>query len=125
MRRKNEDPKFRNPECGTRTRHHFAPHLSSNRQWTTYFRRQFYVPHPALVTPLNARLTRDDAVVIYLNGAEVWRDTNLTSGTITFTTPALVALSGADETNWLTKPSAPRPLSPAGTRSPPKSTTRA
>ncbi len=110
MRRKNEDSKFRNPECGTRTRHHFSPHLSSNRQWTTYFRRQFYVPDPALVAPLNARLTRDDAAVIYLNGTEVWRDTNITSGTITYTTPALVALSGADETNWLTKTLSPASL---------------
>jgi hypothetical protein len=77
--------------------------VASNRQWTTYFRRQFYVPNPANVTALNARLTRDDAAVIYLNGAEVWRDTNITSGIITNTTPALVALGGADETNWLTK----------------------
>lgn len=76
--------------------------VASNRQWTTYFRRQFYVPNPTNVTALNARLTRDDAAVIYLNGAEVWRDTNITSGTITSTTPALVALGGADETNWLT-----------------------
>ncbi len=64
--------------------------------------RQFYVPNPALVTALQARLTRDDAAIIYLNGAEVWRDTNLTSGTVTYTTPALVALGGTDETNWLT-----------------------
>ena len=62
------------------------------------------------MAPLNARLTRDDAAVIYLNGVEVWRDTNITSGTITYTTPALVALSGADETNWLTKTLSPATL---------------
>ena len=77
--------------------------VASNRQWTTYFRRQFYVPNPARVTVLDGRLTRDDAAIVYLNGAEVWRDTNLTSGPITYTTPALVALGGADETNWLTR----------------------
>jgi hypothetical protein len=51
---------------------------------------------------LKARLTRDDAAVIYLNGAEVWRDSNLASGLVTNATPALVALGGADETRWLT-----------------------
>ena len=67
------------------------------------------------MTSLAARLTRDDAAIIYLNGAEVWRDTTITSGTITNQTPALVALGGADETNWLTKslaPSNPSPTSP-------------
>ncbi len=75
--------------------------VASNRQWTTYFRHQFYIPDPALVTALAARLARDDAAVIYLNGAEVWRDTNMPAGTITNTTPALVALAGVNETNWL------------------------
>ena len=76
--------------------------VASNRQWTTYFRRPFFVPGPALVTNLAARTTRDDAALIYLNGTEIWRDTNITSSAITYTTPAAVALGGADETNWLT-----------------------
>jgi rhamnogalacturonan endolyase len=76
--------------------------VASNRQWTTYFRRPFHVPNPTNVTSLKARLTRDDAAVIYLNGAEVWRDSNLASGLVTNATPALVALGGADETRWLT-----------------------
>jgi rhamnogalacturonan endolyase len=76
--------------------------IASNRQWTTYFRRAFHVPDPAHVTALNARITRDDAAIIHLNGAEVWRDTNITSGMISNQTPALVALSGVDETNWVT-----------------------
>ena len=46
--------------------------------------------------------SRDDAAVIYINGTEVWRDMNITSGVITATTAARVALGGADETNWLT-----------------------
>ena len=75
--------------------------VASNRQWTTYFRRQFYIPNPNQIIALNARVTRDDAAVIYLNGAEVWRDPNITTGTITYTTPALTALGGADETDWL------------------------
>ena len=85
--------------------------ISSNRQWTTYFRRPFYVPDPALVSNLTARVTRDDAAIIYMNGAEVWRDTNITSGLITNQTPALSALSGTNETNWLVVDLAPSTLS--------------
>jgi hypothetical protein len=76
--------------------------VASNRQWTTYFRRPFYIPDPGLVTTLDARLTRDDAAVIYLNGAEVWRDTNMPPSVITNQTPALSSLGGTNETNWLT-----------------------
>jgi hypothetical protein len=75
--------------------------VASNRQWTTYFRRQFYVGDPNQIIALRARVTRDDAAVIYLNGAEVWRDPNIASGAITYATPALAALGGVDETNWL------------------------
>lgn len=78
-----------------------ATKIASNRQWTTYVRRPFYVPNPVNVTALTARLTRDDAAVIYLNGAEIWRDTNFAAGVITNQTPALVALGSPDETNWL------------------------
>jgi hypothetical protein len=73
--------------------------VSSNRQWTTYFRREFYVPNPALVTNLTARLTRDDGAVIYLNGAEVWRH-NMPTGLITNQTPAASTVSSPAETNW-------------------------
>jgi hypothetical protein len=84
--------------------------IASNRQWTTYFRRAFYIPNPAFIPTLNARLTRDDAAVIYLNGAEVWRDTNITTGVITNQTPTLSALGGTNETNWLTKTLSPTNL---------------
>ena len=84
--------------------------VASNRQWTTYFRRAFYVPDPALVTTLNARLTRDDGSVLYLNGAEIWRDPNMPAGLITNQTPALTAITGTDETNWLTMTLSPTNL---------------
>jgi hypothetical protein len=87
--------------------------VASNRQWTTYFRRQFYVGDPNQIIALRARVTRDDAAVIYLNGAEVWRDPNIASGPITYATPALTALGGADETNWLSMALDPSRLIPA------------
>jgi hypothetical protein len=79
-----------------------ATTIASNRQWTTYFRRTFFLPDPGQISSFTARLLRDDAAVVYLNGAEVWRDTNLPSGLITNLTPARAALSGAAESAWLT-----------------------
>lgn len=84
--------------------------VASNRQWTTYFRRQFYVGDPNQIITLNARVTRDDAAIIYLNGIEVWRDANITPGPITYITPASTALGGADETTWLSQTLDPLPL---------------
>ena len=78
-----------------------ATAVASNRQWTTYFRRAFYVPNPAQVQSLAARIQRDDGAVVYLNGAEIWRDTNMPAGVITNTTPALSALGGTNESAWL------------------------
>lgn len=76
--------------------------IASNRQWTTYFRHKFVVPNAGLVLNLNARILRDDAAAVYLNGVEVWRDANLPSAPITNTTPALTGLGGADESEWQT-----------------------
>ena len=75
--------------------------IASNKQWATYFRRTFYLPDVSLVAALSARLMRDDGAVIYVNGAEVWRD-NLPAGLITNTTPAVTNITGALEGLWLT-----------------------
>ena len=76
--------------------------ISSNRQWTTYFRRTFFIPQPSLVRSLAARIMRDDGAVVYLNGVEIWRDTNMPSGIITNQTPAISGLGGTNESTWLT-----------------------
>ena len=75
---------------------------------TFYFRRPFYVPNPGAVQTLRARMIRDDGAVVYLNGAEVWRD-NMPAGTIGYPTLASVTVGGADETTWLVNA-----LSPSG-----------
>jgi hypothetical protein len=75
--------------------------VASNRQWTTYFRHRFFVPAPDLVLSLTARIQRDDGAVVYLNGAEVWRDPNLPSGAVSNATPALTGLGDAAESAWL------------------------
>ena len=55
---------------------------------------------------MTARLQRDDGAVVYLNGAEVWRN-NLPTGTITNLTRANATVSGTNETNWITTPLSP------------------
>jgi hypothetical protein len=59
----------------------------NNKYITTYFRKSFVVPNPALYTNFLLEVLRDDGVVVYLNGVEVFRD-NLTTNTITFSTTA-------------------------------------
>jgi len=76
--------------------------IASNGQWTTYFRRAIYVPNPSQAAILSARILRDDAAVVYLNGAEIWRDENLpNTGAINYDTPAQAVVAGADESAWI------------------------
>jgi cell surface hyaluronidase len=82
---------------------------ANNKFITTYFRQTFHVPDASLVRSLNARLIRDDGAVVYLNGAEVWRD-NMPTGTVTFTTLAASTASGTAESNWFTRVLAPAAL---------------
>ena len=82
---------------------------SGSTNLTFYFRNQFYVPNPLAVQSLIARMIRDDGVVVYLNGAEVWRD-SMPAGTIDFSTLASATIGGADETAWLTNTLSPSAL---------------
>src|SRR5215218_7714607 len=69
---------------------------SANKYITTYFRRSFNVNDAGAFAALTLRLLRDDGAVVYLNGAEVWRS-NMPAGAVSYTTPASVAIGGADE----------------------------
>ncbi len=60
---------------------------SSAKYITTYFRRAFELTNAAEFSSLVVRLLRDDGGVVYLNGAEVFRQ-NLPAGEILFTTAA-------------------------------------
>src|SRR5687767_1626021 len=67
---------------------------------TTFFRRAFNVNDAAAFTALSLRVLRDDGVVVYLNGTEVYRN-NMPSGTVSYTTLASAAIGGADESAFL------------------------
>jgi acid phosphatase type 7 len=73
---------------------------ANNKFVTTYFRRSFNVADPSIFTGLSLQVMRDDGAVVYLNGAEVWRN-NMPAGGVTFTTLASAAIAGADESTFL------------------------
>ena len=72
---------------------------SSNKYITTYFRKTFTVANPSLFNSLNLQVVRDDGVVVYINGQEVWRN-NMPGGTITTSTTANSAVAFGDEDAW-------------------------
>ena len=83
---------------------------SSAKYITTYFRRAFQVIDPSLFNLLSLRVRRDDGVVIFLNGAELFRD-NLPAGPITYLTPASTSASGTNKTVYhVSGPLDPRTL---------------
>lgn len=79
---------------------------ANNKFITYYFRRAFTVRDPSIYTNLALGVLRDDGVVVYLNGLEVWRN-NITNGTITYTTLALTNVSGNGEALFYTTDLAP------------------
>lgn len=75
--------------------------VAANGYTNFYFRHTFNVTGAGSVANLFARYIRDDGLVVYLNGAEAFRN-NMPSGTITPATQANAAISGAGETTFLT-----------------------
>jgi len=84
--------------------------VASNGQWTTYFRRAFQIVDPSFYTNLTMRLLRDDGAVIYLNGAEVWRNNMPANGPILPDTPASSSVDGTEESRWWTNRISPASL---------------
>ncbi|MEW6157200.1 MAG: PKD domain-containing protein [Verrucomicrobiota bacterium] len=66
---------------------------------TTYFRHRFHVSDAGSFTNLLLRVVRDDAVAVYLNGQEIFRN-NLLS-TISYTTLATAEVTGDAEQAWI------------------------
>src|SRR6185503_2818670 len=63
---------------------------NTNRFITTYFRRAFSLSDVSGISGLTLRVKRDDGVIVYLNGKEIFRD-NLPAGPVMANTLALVA----------------------------------
>jgi hypothetical protein len=67
-----------------------------NKYITTYFRKNFSVTDPSLVSYLTLRLLRDDGAVVYINGVEVARD-RMGTGTVGYQMLSPVGQVGGDE----------------------------
>ena len=64
--------------------------LLGQRIITTYFRHAFNVADPGAYAVLLMRLRRDDGVVVYMNGQEVYRN-NMPEGAVTYQTLSLTS----------------------------------
>jgi glucose/arabinose dehydrogenase len=69
---------------------------NGTRITTTYFRHAFDVTNAATYTNLALRVLRDDGVLVFLNGAEIFRN-NLPPGAVTSSTWATGSVTGAGE----------------------------
>ncbi len=76
----------------------YGPNANS-KYITTYFRKAFQISNKAAYTAMLLEVVRDDGVVAYLNGTEIFRN-NMPSGTINYNTLATVSVGGADESTW-------------------------
>ncbi|WP_298220760.1 fibronectin type III domain-containing protein [Flavobacterium sp.] len=74
-----------------------------NKYVTTYFRKSFSVSNPLAYASMLFEVMRDDGVVVYLNGTEIFRN-NLPTGTINYNTYAIVSVGGTDESAWYSVP---------------------
>lgn len=76
----------------------FGP--NSNAKFiTTYFRRAFSIADRTFFSALNLRALRDDGIIVYLNGTEVYRS-NMPAGSINYLTLASGNVGGVNETTF-------------------------
>ena len=81
-------------EGGQATTIPFGP--SSTAKWTgSFFRRAFELDDPSRFPALRLEVLRDDGVVVYLNGHEIFRD-NLPTGPVAYATQAGDAIEPDD-----------------------------
>ena len=72
----------------------FSLDSPSGRISTAYFRKEFEVTNASGVATLDLSIIRDDGVIVYLNGREIFRE-NMPGGTVAYADPAA---GNADET---------------------------
>ncbi len=63
---------------------------ANNKYITTYFRKTITVTDAAAYSAYSAAVKRDDGIIVYINGAEVYRN-NIAAGAVTYTTLASLA----------------------------------
>ncbi|MFT5125383.1 MAG: hypothetical protein ACI97B_004031, partial [Verrucomicrobiales bacterium] len=78
----------------------FGPN-SGDKYRTSYFRKTFVVPEVPALTSLSIQLKRDDGAVVFMNGAELFRD-NVPGGTLTEDTEGIVFTGEPQEHTFFT-----------------------
>ncbi len=73
----------------------------ANKYPTTYFRKSFEVSDASVYTDLKLEVLRDDGVVVYLNGIEVW--SNNMPASFDYQTFAVSAIDGSEESVWVSR----------------------
>jgi hypothetical protein len=68
---------------------------------TTYFRKEFSIADKSIYNSLNLEAVRDDGMVVYLNGTQIWTDGM--PSTFNYATPANQTIGGGDESAWITQ----------------------
>jgi len=66
-------------ETDTKTVVGFGPN-SSDKYPTTYFRTTFDVKNPSMFTGFDINYKRDDGIIVYINGSEIFRDNVAATG---------------------------------------------
>jgi uncharacterized protein len=72
---------------------------SGNKYITTYFFRDININLADVAETVEFGVKRDDGVVVYVNGVEVFRD-NMPTGAITYLTHSSTIVDGADENRY-------------------------
>jgi hypothetical protein len=88
----------------------YGPNASS-KYITTYFRRAFVNSSPVPFTALLLRVIRDDGIVVWLNGREIFRD-NMPGGAIAYNTLASSSLSPPLENTFIQTNLSPALIAP-------------
>jgi hypothetical protein len=72
----------------------------NNKYITTYFRKAFNATNVSSFTGVELSLIRDDGVVVYLNGTEIYRN-NMPGGVINYNTLAPTYIDDGAESAWI------------------------
>ena len=71
-----------------------------NRKFTTYFRKTVSIADVNAYEVFDIKYKRDDAIVVYVNGVEIFRN-NFKESVIQFWIPAKTPMNGVDENEFL------------------------
>jgi len=72
----------------------------NNSTLVAYFRKSFNVTDASIYNSIDLEAVRDDGMIVYINGVEVWRN-NMNQGVVDYTTLANATVGGASEGAWI------------------------